>query len=508
MDRRIAQGPPGSGWPPEQGSHPIVGAGDRPGAPGLPTWRARLINAVGLGIAAVALAVYMVQSLVGPNNIYNHFVWQASAWLEGQSTIRYPVVGSGGQPGNEYFNDAVEVTDDTGAPTGRGVLPFPPLPALVLLPFVWLWGLVTDEQRISTILGAFDVGLAFWMLGRLRVRPAVRIAVTIFFAFGTVFWYTTEKGSTWYFAHVVAVGLTLLSIGVALGAHRAAVSDAVAGAADRADEGAGRWWSPGRWGWHGVRTVIDGRQFLAGFLLGLAGTARLTVVFGAPFLVFVGGGGSWRRRTFSAGLGAALPIGALLIYNQVSIGHWFNPIYEILYQQEAGFYTFLHYNPAWSIEDIRYIPGNLALMLVGPPDILPTVLPFGQQLCDAAHPVRGWLDPACPIVAPHQVGTGLLLTSPAWLFALGALRRIGWNRLVTGSVLAFLLIAIVNLAHFSQGWVQFGYRFSNDFAPFALVLLALALHWRPRLGWLPVGLIALSIAVNLWGVYWGGAYGW
>jgi hypothetical protein len=417
-------------------------------------------------------------------------------------------VGAGGQPGNEYFNDAVEVTDGAGAPTGRGLLPFPPLPALFLLPFVWLWGLVTDEQRIAAILGAFDVGLAFWMLGRLRVRPSVRIAVTVFFAFGTVFWYTAEKGSTWYFAHVVAVGLTLLSIGVALGADQAAVADVVAGDVDRADEAAGRWWSPGRWGWHGVGTLIDGRQFLAGFLLGLAATARLTVIFGAPFLAFVGGGGSWPRRTLSAGLGAVVPIGALLVYNQVSTGHWFNPTYETLYQQEATFYTFLHYNSAWSIEDIRYIPANLPLMLVGPPDVLPTVLPFGRQLCDAAHPVRGWLDAGCPIVAPRQEGMGLLLTSPAWVFALGALRRIGWNRLLTGSVLAVLLIAVVNLAHFSQGWVQFGYRFSNDFAPFALVLLALALHWRRRLGWLPVGLIGVSIAVNLWGVYWGGAYGW
>ena len=33
--------------------------------------------------------------------------------------------------------------------------------------------------------------------------------------------------------------------------------------------------------------------------------------------------------------------------------------------------------------------------------------------------------------------------------------------------------------HFSQGWVQFGYRFSNDFAPFAVILVALAVErWR------------------------------
>ena len=44
---------------------------------------------------------------------------------------------------------------------------------------------------------------------------------------------------------------------------------------------------------------------------------------------------------------------------------------------------------------------------------------------------------------------------------------------MTGSVLAVGFIAFVNLMHFSQGWVQFGYRFSNDAAPFALVLVAL-----------------------------------
>ena len=30
--------------------------------------------------------------------------------------------------------------------------------------------------------------------------------------------------------------------------------------------------------------------------------------------------------------------------------------------------------------------------------------------------------------------------------------------------------------HFSQGWVQFGYRFANDFAPWALLLVALGLE--------------------------------
>jgi hypothetical protein len=69
--------------------------------------------------------------------------------------------------------------------------------------------------------------------------------------------------------------------------------------------------------------------------------------------------------------------------------------------------------------------------------------------------------------------------------------------------------------HFSQGWVQFGYRFSNDAVPFALPLVALGfagLVDRPgRARWampLAIGLIVASIAVNAWGVAWGVILGW
>jgi hypothetical protein len=75
-------------------------------------------------------------------------------------------------------------------------------------------------------------------------------------------------------------------------------------------------------------------------------------------------------------------------------------------------------------------------------------------------------------------------------------------------VLAVLAIAFVNLMHFSQGWVNFGYRFSNDFVVFALPLVALGMARRGRVGWLAAGLVALSVAINLWGVIWGNVLGW
>ena len=110
----------------------------------------------------------------------------------------------------------------------------------------------------------------------------------------------------------------------------------------------------------------------------------------------------------------------------------------------------------------------------------------------------------------------LLLTSPAYLLAAPALlsllrrrARFGFrSRLVAGATLAVLAIALVNLLHFSQGWVNFGYRFSNDFVVFALPLVAVGMARRGRVGWLGIGLIALSVAINLWGVVWGNILGW
>jgi hypothetical protein len=104
----------------------------------------------------------------------------------------------------------------------------------------------------------------------------------------------------------------------------------------------------------------------------------------------------------------------------------------------------------------------------------------------------------------------LLLTSPALLLGvpgLLAMWRSERRRWAVGVGLAVSAIALLNLMHFSQGWVQFGYRFSNDFAPFALIPVAvgIALYGvRP----LTVLLVALSVLINAWGVYWGVTLGW
>jgi hypothetical protein len=466
---------------------------------------------------AIALLVY---TATHPYRFYNHFEWQAAAFLEGQPAIRYPVEATPTSPGNAFFQDVLPVASTDGVP--RALVPFPPLPAVVLMPFVALWGLNADGQLVFAILGAVDVGLAWWMLGRLRIRPWVRFAATVFFGFGTVFWYTAQIGTTWYQAHVLAVGLALAAIGIALGHDRAAGADED-DVAD-ADEAA----RPSPSAADRIRQLVpDRRQFVAGLLFGLACTSRLTVAFGAPFFVLVGSGGSWQRRAWSAGLGAGIPIGALLVYNLVTTGQILHPGYQRLYELEAGFYKPLNYHIEWAIEDIRYLPQNFAIMFLNTPVWLPNVVPsalgLGGPLCTDPGAVRGWFNADCPLLLPRDTGMSVLLTSPAYLLAIPALRSgYGHSRLVTGAALAVLFIALVNLAHFSQGWVQFGYRFSNDFVPWALPLAAIGLDRVATRGSGPrswpmisrlalfgaVGLVAISVVVNFWGVVWGNELGW
>ena len=256
---------------------------------------------------------------------------------------------------------------------------------------------------------------------------------------------------------------------------------------------------------------------MAGLLFGLACTARLSVVFGAPFFAFVGGGSGWRGRAWSAGLGAALPLVGLLAYDVVTTGQLISPAYDHLYRLETAGYAALGYHADWGIEDVRYLFQNLGVALFGTPDLLPAHLPdaLGRSpilVCTDPTAVRGLFDVDCPLAVPRDTGMSVLLTSPAYLLAIPVLGRIGRNRLVAGAVLAVVAIATVNVLHFSQGWVQFGYRFSNDAAPFALVLVALGferLAVRRRWGMLlAMGLVVASLSINLWGVIWSRSLGW
>ena len=475
-------------------------------------------TAIGLFFVTLALGIYCFSN-PARHGWYNHFVWQADAFLHGRFLIDYPV--SDGQFTNAYMQDIMPVTGADGA--SYGLLPFPPLPALVLLPFVAIFGLATDSQLVGVVIGAVNVGLAWRLCARITPKRATAALATLFFAFGTVHWYASMLSTTWFLAHVVAITFVLLGMTLAIDAERAHRARSLAEAAEAAALARRTATAPRSalsetleqsslflsW-FRRLRAYFDPLQFMAGFVFGIGALARLPILFGAPFFLFVGGGGTFFRRGFSAGLGAFIPLALLLLYTFASSGHLFNPAYDHLYQTEylgylppehclypADICASLQIDRTLGIEDLGHVPLNALIMFGWLPIYRPEC---GLQL----------LSPECPLLQPDQIGMSILLTSPALLLAVPVL-IVGWRRrLVMGSALAIGAIALLNLMHFSQGWVQFGYRFGNDFLPFALVLVTLGIAWLGKKGLFPlaVALVVASIIINAWGVYWGVTLGW
>ena len=221
---------------------------------------------------------------------------------------------------------------------------------------------------------------------------------------------------------------------------------------------------------------------MAGFVFGVAALARLTVIFGAPFFLFVGPGGSMFKRG-DVGRARSASFRWRCCSSTTCSRAATSSIRPTTTSTTPSIWATcrrdLQIDTSYGIEDIRHIPLNLLIMF----GWLPDYAPMGTD-CGLA-----WLNPDCPVLRPSQIGMSVLLTSPAYLLAVPLVIRHWRKRIVTGATLAVIAIAFVNLMHFSQGWVQFGYRFSNDLAPFALVLVTLAIA-RYGVRMLTVGLVA------------------
>ena len=182
---------------------------------------------------------------------------------------------------------------------------------------------------------------------------------------------------------------------------------------------------------------------LAGLLFGLACTARLTVVFGAPFFVFVG-----RRRLVAAARLVGRPRGGdparrpSLVYNLVTTGHLFHPGLRLPVPARGRRLPAARTTtPTGRSRTSATCPRTSAILFLDAPVLLPSVVPTpwasARRVCTSPDAVRGLFDLDCPLVVPRDTGMSVLLTSPAYLLAIPALAAAtAAIRLVTGAALA------------------------------------------------------------------------
>ena len=138
-------------------------------------------------IAVISLLIFLLSKDSPPGQ--NHFVYLADAFLHGKLNLS----GSG--------TSLAEVVNYQG----NFYVVYPPMPALLLMPFVAVFGTSFDQGLLSIILASLCVSAIWLMLRKTGVNGKKSLWLAVLFGFGTCFWFIASVGSSWYIEHVSAV---------------------------------------------------------------------------------------------------------------------------------------------------------------------------------------------------------------------------------------------------------------------------------------------------------------
>jgi hypothetical protein len=405
------------------------------------------------------------------HSLYNHYVYLADGWLHGRLALQ-------GQPPNENDWAKVDVFklrdgrvlrgsygSHTGGPVDRfyplrgpsetvpeseivsrssiRYVSFPPFPAVLMVPFVAIWGLRFNDVLFTALWAALNPALLLLLLRDLRRRGLSKrsdvddLWLIAMFGVGSVYYFCAVIGQVWFTALIV---ITTLAIGYA--------------------------WA----------SLDAQRPALAGLCMGLGFATRgMWPVF--PLFVAeavrVSGGWlalrtreAWRRLLpllVRFGVPAAAVVAALLWHNYArferpfEFGHKF---LNIQWQERMQ---------RWGMFNYHFLSRNLAAALV----LLPRIL-------------NRW-----PYIKISQHGMSLLVTSPNLAYVVAPAER---SHLAKPLWLTVAATAIPSLLYHNSGYVQFGYRFSLDYMIFLMMLLAVGNRPLSRLF---KALVVVSFAVNL-----------
>ncbi len=148
----------------------------------------------------VALGLLLLVSR-GQSTPFNNYVLLANAWLEGHPWIHFPGDWIDAMPyhGKAYIVEA-------------------PLPALILVPFVWFWGTSFNQTWLSLALGAL-AAYGIWRTARLAgATRAWTAGITAFGLFGTSLAQCAASGDVWFLAQVGGFAFTMLTLAELFGA--------------------------------------------------------------------------------------------------------------------------------------------------------------------------------------------------------------------------------------------------------------------------------------------------
>lgn len=367
-----------------------------------------------------------------------HFVYQGKAWLEGRLDIDPSVL-----PNLEDWACVREVLGHKVRCEGRPVasdkwyVSFPPFPAAAMLPAIVLHGYHFNDTSFTVLMGALAIAVFYLLLKRTsEFQLSIRREGE-----NAALALLLGFGTLFFYCAIRGeVWFTAEILGVLLTSLY--LKDSI-----------------------GLR-----HPFRAGVFYSMATLTRTPLFFTGLFFLLE----CHREQVhfqfkkliaFAAG---ALPLAALAAtYNGIRFG---NPV-------EFG-HRFLFNNrvnqdiDAYGLFNLHYLPRNLEAAFL-------------------KLPIWHWK----PFHLSYDAdGLSLLLTLPWLIFLLIPKRfsRFQWNLWATAA-----LCAVPGLFYQNTGRMQFGFRFSLDYTPYLILLLALG-GWSLKSRWM-VGALTLAVVINVWG---------
>lgn len=420
-----------------------------PAASGWRGWAGRhrtelLLFAVSLSLYALSSAGMLLHQSKAP-----HFVWQADAFLRGQLHLA-------SQPPN--LNDWV-LRD------GRWYVSFPPFPAVLMMPFVAVFGLAFNDTAFTLAFAALNVALLYRLLRLLADLgeeaaprgPADHAWLALLFGFGTLAWSCGIRGEVWFTAETIGVTLTLAYLLAAVRARSPA---------------------------------------LAGLFWALATITRTPLVFSGLFFLLE----AIHARPPSSDPAARAPAATLADLRSVLR----DPAHRALVLQRLALFALpalaVALPTAWANYARFGSPGEFGHSHLYANRVNADIAQHGlfslhylERNLHAAFtrlPTVEW-NPLRLGFDGH--GMSLLVTTPLFALLLWPLARPRLHRTLWLTVAA---VALPGLLYQNDGWFQFGFRFSLDYTPYLFALLALGGRQMGGGFW---ALAWAGVAVNAWG---------
>ena len=393
------------------------------------------INAMGVLFAIAAL---MALALLGGLALY--------AFLENPGSNSYALLAEA------FLNGRLDTTTcfdgDCARFEDKIFVMFPPVPAIIALPFVALFGVeFSGFVLISALAFALSVWLWWQIFEGLKLDRDVAIWLLLGLAFATPLYYVTIRGDgVWFFAQSIGFAFTSLAI---------------------------------------HQMVRGGSLIVAGACIGAAFLCRQMAVFYLPFLFALSLDRfepliSFSRdhiiRVLKLGLPVAAAVGVYLAYNYLRFGDPMQTGYPYMMGAEmAEGGSIINYRLAehglWSLA--YFLFNTVYLFLQG----------FHLEFTGNSMVEPLALDPS---------GTAILAASPFVLFAFFAPMR----RPVLIGVVTILAIAVPTLFYHSNGFSQYNVqRYALDWLPILFYILAVALAERDLRGL--ALLVTYGIGLNL-----------